>query len=91
MADLIVHGGPLLTQDRKHPVAEALAVTKGKIGAVGAAKDVMPLATPGTRYLDLGGRTLIPAFNDGHAHIWKNRSPADHHGRLAADRFDGWA
>lgn len=71
MADLIVHGGPLLTQDRKHPVAEALAVTKGKIGAVGAAKDVMPLATPGTRYLDLGGRTLIPAFNDGHAHIWK--------------------
>lgn len=71
MAELIFHGGVLLTQDRKHPTAEALAVSRGKILAVGAAKDILPLAKPGTRHVDLGGRTLIPAFIDAHAHLWK--------------------
>lgn len=71
MADLIFSGGTILTQDPRQPVAEAVAVAGGRIVAVGAAPDVLPLAKPGAVRVDLAGRTLIPAFNDAHAHIWK--------------------
>jgi predicted amidohydrolase YtcJ len=51
------------------PRAEALAVAAGRILAVGAAASVLPLAGPATRVVDLGGRTLLPAFIDAHGHF----------------------
>jgi predicted amidohydrolase YtcJ len=71
MTDLLFHGGTLLTQEGATPVAHALSVRGGRIAAVGRNDEVMPLAGPNTRTIDLAGRTLIPGFNDAHAHIWK--------------------
>lgn len=71
MPELIFHGGTLLTQDPRRPRAQALAVADGRIVAVGAEDDVLHLARPGTRKLDLGGRALVPGFCDAHAHVWK--------------------
>lgn len=71
MTDLIFHRGVLLTQDVQAPIAEALAVADGRIVAVGGDADILPLARPGARKVDLGGRTVVPGFNDAHAHIWK--------------------
>ena len=71
MTDLILHGGRLLTQSTAMPGAQAVAVTDGRIVAVGTDAEVMGLARRATRRVDLGGATLTPGFIDAHAHIWK--------------------
>jgi predicted amidohydrolase YtcJ len=71
MAGLVFINGNLLTQDPERPNAEALAVDGERIAAVGSRADVTPAVRPGARTVDLGGRTLIPGFNDAHAHAWK--------------------
>jgi hypothetical protein len=71
MVDAVFFNGTLLTQDPALPVAEALAVSRGRIEAVGARKDIEPLAGPSTERIDLEGGTLLPGFNDSHVHVWK--------------------
>lgn len=68
-ADLIIHGGDIITVDRRQPTAEAVAVRDGKIVAVGKAADVLHLRGDGTRVIDLAGRTLLPGFIDPHSHF----------------------
>lgn len=64
--------GTLHTMDAQFPRAEALLVgNDGRIAAVGTLADVEAAAKTGTERVDLGGRTLIPGFNDAHVHIWK--------------------
>ncbi len=67
-ADLIFVGGPVVTIDGHGTVAEALAVTGGKIAAVGSRRDVLALRTSGTEVIELGGRALLPAFVEPHSH-----------------------
>lgn len=50
---------------------EALAVSGGKIVALGAASDLEGLVGASTEVLELSGRTMLPGFNDAHVHIWK--------------------
>jgi predicted amidohydrolase YtcJ len=72
MVDLIFINGTLLTLDPETQArAEALAVTRGRILAVGPREQVEGFARPETRCVDLAGRTLIPGFNDAHIHVWK--------------------
>ena len=40
----------------------------GKIAAIGRSADIRALAGPGTRVIDLGGRTVIPGLIDSHIH-----------------------
>src|SRR4051794_4259872 len=70
-AELIIHNGTIRTMEAQHPTAEAVAVTNGRILAVGALEAVESTAHANTRRLDLAGRTLIPGFNDAHVHLWK--------------------
>lgn len=70
MLDLVLYNGRVLTQAAS-PSADAVAVRDGRIAAVGRAENVMREAGPSTQRIDLAGRTLIPGFNDAHAHIWK--------------------
>ncbi len=49
-----------------------------RIAAVGDAREVMALAGPHTRVVDLGGRMLLPGFIDAHTHfgnaaVWVSR------------------
>jgi predicted amidohydrolase YtcJ len=69
---LLFHNGIIHTIDPRYPQAEALLTgPDGRIAAVGSLSAVEGAAPVGVRRLDLGGRTLIPGFNDAHVHIWK--------------------
>lgn len=68
-ADVIYHGGDIVTVDDKNPTAEAVAVAGGKIVAVGKKDDVLKLKGEKTKLIDLKGKTLVPGFLDGHSHF----------------------
>ena len=70
-ADLILTNGRVHTMDAARPRAEAVAVTGNRILAMGRAADITPLRGPQTQVIDLGGRTLLPAFADSHVHFVK--------------------
>ena len=70
-ADAIYFGGAIVTMDDTNPGAEAIAVKDGKIVAVGK-KDAVLNHTykgPGTKVIDLSGKTMLPGFVDGHSHF----------------------
>ncbi len=67
-ADLVLTGGRIFTADPAKTWAEALAVRGGRIAVVGGDRDVRPLVGPGTRVIELRGRTVTPGFGDSHVH-----------------------
>ena len=66
--ELVLHNGRILTMNPAQPTAQAVAVAAGRILAVGSDDDVLGFARPGTRRVDLGGKTAVPGFNDAHNH-----------------------
>jgi predicted amidohydrolase YtcJ len=66
---LILHGGRVLTLDPQSRVAEAIAIAGERILAVGRDAEMLPLAAPDVRRIDLRGRTVIPGLIDAHAHL----------------------
>lgn len=68
-ADLILFNGKITTLDRQNPQAAAVAVRDGRFVAVGDERDVMALAGPTTRRVDLKGRRVIPGLIDSHTHV----------------------
>jgi len=68
-ADLILRNGRILTGDPARPQATALAISAGRITAVGNEADVAALAGPGARVVDALGRRVIPGLNDSHIHL----------------------
>ena len=69
-ADLIITGGPILTMEGDQPtIVEAVVVDEGKIAYVGTKAEAMKRQGAGTVLKDLGGKTLMPGFIDGHAHV----------------------
>ena len=69
-ADRIIRGGPIVTVNPTQPNAEAVAIADGKIVAVGSEADVMKHKGEKTEVIDLGGKTLVPGFVDGHSHFF---------------------
>ena len=69
-ADAMYYGGDVVTIDDKNPTAEAVAIKDGKIIAVGKKADVLKLKGDNTKLIDLGGKTLLPGFVDGHGHVF---------------------
>jgi predicted amidohydrolase YtcJ len=67
--DLILHHGLVTTLDRANPTATAIAITDGKFTAVGHDAEVMKLAGPNTRVIDLKGKRVLPGLIDNHLHI----------------------
>jgi predicted amidohydrolase YtcJ len=67
--DLILHRGLVTTLDRTNPTANAVAITDGVFTAVGHEREVMALAGPDTRIVDLEGRRLLPGLIDNHLHL----------------------
>jgi hypothetical protein len=68
-ADLVLTNAVVHTVDAKRPRAEAVAVRSNRIVAVGSTAEVQALVGPKTRVLDLRGRTVVPGFDDSHAHL----------------------
>jgi predicted amidohydrolase YtcJ len=67
--DLILHHGLIATLDRARPTASAVAIADGRFVAVGNDAEVMALAGPSTRVIDLHGRRVLPGLIDNHLHI----------------------
>jgi predicted amidohydrolase YtcJ len=65
---LVLTGGQVLTVDDGFTVAEGVAVRGRTIVAVGGDAEIRALAGPGTRVVELGGRTVLPGINDSHLH-----------------------
>jgi predicted amidohydrolase YtcJ len=49
--------------------AQAVAVREGRIQAVGENAEILKLKGPETQVIDLGGKFLMPGFNDAHTHL----------------------
>jgi predicted amidohydrolase YtcJ len=69
-ADLILSRGRVWTGNPLQPEAEAVAVVRDRIVAVGGTSEIEALAGPETRRIDLAGRRLLPGFNDAHLHLF---------------------
>lgn len=65
-ADLVIYG-TVLTVDDSQPTAEALAVTDGRIVAVGDRSDVESWIGPGTQTLEVDG-CVMPGLVEAHGH-----------------------
>ncbi len=76
-AEAIYVGGDVVTVDDRRPSVEAVAVTGGRILAVGSRAQI-ETAHKGTmtKIIDLHGRTLLPAFIDAHSHYIQSLSVA---------------
>src|SRR6266542_6921335 len=68
-ADLILHRGLFTTLARSQPTATAVAIRDGRFLAVGTDKEVMALAGPKTKVVNLKGRRVLPGLIDNHLHI----------------------
>ena len=67
--DLILHRGLFTTLDRSNPTASSVAIKDGVFTAVGHDHDVMKLAGPSTKVIDLKGKRVLPGLIDNHLHI----------------------
>ncbi len=68
-ADLVFRNGKIVTVDSLLPQAEAVAIGGNKIVFVGSNEEVQKWIGPKTQVVDLGGRLLLPGFNDAHCHL----------------------
>ena len=78
ISDMIYLRGDIIIMDEKNPAAEAVAVKDGKILAVGSKNEVLKTKGPSTQIMDLGGRTMLPGFIDGHSHFFQAAMIADY-------------
>ena len=67
--DLILHRGLFTTLNRANPTASAVAIRDGRFTHVGRDHEVMPLAGPNTKLIDMRGRRVLPGLIDNHLHI----------------------
>ncbi len=68
-ADLLVLGA-VLTMDQQRPTAAAMAVTGGRVLALGSRTELDGLRGPATEILELGDRMALPGLMDPHMHLW---------------------
>lgn len=69
-ADLVLLNGKIWTVNPAQPQAEAVAVRAGRIAAVGSTAEIRKWAGPATQAIDLGGKLVVPGFNDAHVHFY---------------------
>jgi predicted amidohydrolase YtcJ len=64
--DLILRNGRIHTMDARNSVVSTVSVRDGRFVTV---SDAAPAPGPGTRVIDLKGRTVVPGVIEGHIHI----------------------
>lgn len=68
-ADLIITNAKVRTMDSNRPQAEALAVIRDRIVAVGTSAEIDAWHGAETAIIDAGGKLVLPGFNDAHVHF----------------------
>ncbi len=69
-ADLVLLNGNVITVDKNKPHAQAVAVIRDTIAAVGSNKEIKEYIGESTQILDLKGETVIPGIIESHAHFF---------------------
>jgi predicted amidohydrolase YtcJ len=82
--ELILYNGNIWTVDEAQPRAQAVAIGGGRFLVVGSNDEVLPLATARTRKVDLAFQSVLPGFNDAHAHPIE--SGVEHLHKVACDK-----
>ena len=67
-ADLILHGGQVVTVNSRFDIAEAVAVRGGAIVAVGTDEEILRHKGDKTAIVDLAGKMVLPGLIDSHVH-----------------------
>lgn len=67
--DLVVLNGRIFTGNEQQPFAEAMAVRKNKIVAIGTTAEIKAMIGTSTKQYQLNGKLVIPGFNDAHIHF----------------------
>lgn len=68
-ANTILVNGRIFTSDTSRLYVSALAIKGDKILSIGDDQSIEKLAGPGTKRIDLKGKTVVPGFNDAHDHL----------------------
>jgi len=68
-ADIILHGGKVVTMDDQVPEGHAIAIRGDRILAVGTEEEIAALAGPRTKTINLAGRMAMPGFIECHGHF----------------------
>jgi predicted amidohydrolase YtcJ len=68
-ADLVLTNGRIVTVEEGRPDAEAIAISKDRIQAIGSAADIKAMIGPNTQVIDLQGQLAIPGFIESHGHF----------------------
>jgi len=68
-ADLVIVNGKVHTVDAAKPEAQALAISGDRIRAVGTREEINAWIGPATKVIDAHGASVLPGFNDSHAHF----------------------
>jgi predicted amidohydrolase YtcJ len=68
-ADTVLVHGKIWTENPQQPEAEALAILADRIIGIGSSADILKLAGPSTKILELNGKRVVPGFNDSHVHL----------------------
>jgi hypothetical protein len=67
-ADTIFRNGKIVTVDPQFRIADSIAIRGDRILATGSRSEIALLAGPGTRQIDLRGKTMLPGLSDSHVH-----------------------
>src|SRR5262249_39202240 len=65
----VLYGGSVYTGTPAAPWAQAVAIEGNRIVAVGSDAELLDHLPPQARRIALGGRVVIPGFNDAHVHV----------------------
>ncbi len=69
VADVVFTNGKIWTVNQETPTAEAVAVSGGRIIAVGSSGEVKKHIGSGTQVIDLQGKRMLPGLIDNHTHF----------------------
>jgi predicted amidohydrolase YtcJ len=66
----LIINADIVTMNPNMPTANALAISEGKIVAVGTEAEVKAAIGHYEKVIDLGGKTLLPGFIESHDHMF---------------------
>ncbi|MBD3170173.1 MAG: amidohydrolase family protein [candidate division Zixibacteria bacterium] len=67
--DMILYNGNIYTMGKPSKV-NAIAVGGSRVIALGSDKEIFKLSDKKTRFINLGGMTVLPGFTDSHVHFY---------------------